>query len=112
MRLIPFTAIAAIASLASAQDATIVYRLGKDTAAVEQFNRSASKLTGEMVQRTGAAVTRTQYELTLDKGRIAAATYRRRQADGTPIPNQPVEYRFTFRTDSAVREIQFTDSTQ
>jgi hypothetical protein len=95
-----------------AQDATILYRLGKDTAAVEQFSRSSAKLTGEMVQRTGAAVVRTQYELSLDKGRITGATYRRRQADGTPIPNQPLEYRFAFRADSAVREVQFADSTQ
>ncbi len=110
-----FVAIASLltlTSVAGAQDAAIVYRLGKDTAAIEQFSRTASKFTGENVVRIGAGVMRTQYELTLDKGRLAAAIIRRRQADGMPIPNQPLEYRFTFRADSAIRETQFADSVQ
>jgi hypothetical protein len=37
---------------------------------------------------------------------------RRRQADGSPLPNQPVEYRFTFRADTSTREIAWADSTQ
>src|SRR5262249_54919151 len=98
--------------VAGAQDATIVYRLGKDTLAVEQFSRSATKFSGEMVTRSGAAVVRTQYELTLDKGRPTVAVIRRRQADGSVIPNQPTEYRLAMRADSAVREIQWPDSVQ
>jgi hypothetical protein len=30
----------------SAQDATLIYRLGRDTVAVEQFTRSATKFSG------------------------------------------------------------------
>jgi hypothetical protein len=37
---------------------------------------------------------------------------RRRQADGSPFPNQPIEWRLAFRADSAVRETVFADSTQ
>jgi hypothetical protein len=99
-------------SAAHAQDATIVYRLGKDTAAIEQFSRSASRLAGEMVQRTGGVVFRLQYEMTIERGRPTAAVIRRRQADGTPFPNQPTEWRMAFRSDSAVRETVWADSTQ
>jgi hypothetical protein len=99
-------------SVAAAQDGTIVYRLGRDTVAIEQFSRSATRFTGEMVSRNGAAVLRTQYELTLDKGRPTAAVIRRRQADGTPLANQPTEYRLTLRADSAVREAIWADSAQ
>jgi len=101
-----------VSSASLAQDATIVYRLGKDTVAIEQFSRSATKFSGEMVSRTGAVVVRTQYELTLDKGRPTSAVIRRRQPDGSPMANQPIETRLTLRADSAVREIQWADSTQ
>jgi hypothetical protein len=100
------------ASTASAQD-VIVYRLGRDTVAVEQFSRTPTRFTGEMVTRSGAAVTRTQYDITLGaNGRPTAAVVRRRQADGSPIPNNPTEIRFTFRSDSAKRDIVWADSTQ
>ena len=113
MRLIrPFAILTAATSIASAQDGTIVYRLGRDTVAVEQFSRSATRFMGEMVSRNGAAVLRTQYELTLDKGRPTAAVIRRRQADGTPLANQPTEVRLTLRADSAVREVVWPDSVQ
>jgi len=95
-----------------AQDASIVYRLGRDTVAVEQFSRSATRFAGEMVTRSGAAVTRTQYEITLANGKPTAAVIRRRQADGSPIQNNPQEVRFTFGADSARREIVWRDSTQ
>jgi hypothetical protein len=100
------------ASSALAQDGVIVYRLGRDTVAIEQFARSTTRFTGEMVSRNGTAVLRTQYELTLDKGRPTAAVIRRRQADGTPLANQPTEYRLTLRADSAVREVVWPDSVQ
>ena len=101
-----------VPAFAGAQDGVIVYRLGKDTAAIERFSRSASKFTGEMVSRAGNAVIRTQYDITLAGGRPTAAVVRRRQADGSPLPNQPTEHRFTFRADSAIRENVFADSTQ
>jgi hypothetical protein len=105
-------ALLASAGSLHAQDATIVYRLGRDTVAVEQFSRSATRFAGEMVTRSGTAVTRTQYDITLANGKPTAAVVRRRQADGSPIPNNPQEVRFTFRADSAKREIVWRDSTQ
>jgi len=96
----------------SAQDATLVYRLGRDTVAVEQFTRSANKFSGETVIRSGPSVTRTQYDITLAGGKPAAMVIRRRQADGSPIPNNPLEYRFALRPDSVRREIIWKDSTQ
>jgi len=100
------------ARTANAQDGTITYRLGRDTVAVEQFTRSATRMAGEMVTRSGAAVTRTQYELTLAGGRPTAAVVRRLQANGSPLANAPTEYRFTFRADSATRQVVWADSTQ
>lgn len=95
---------------ARAQDGTIFYRLGKDTVAVEKYSRTAAKFSGEMVARNGAAVQRISYELTLTSGRITAASVKRMQADGTPFPNSPSEYRYTFRADSATRTMVFADS--
>jgi len=104
---------ASVAPVLAAQDAVIVYRLGHDTVAVEQFTRSATRFAGETVTRSGAAVVRTQYEFTLGAGgRPTAAVIRRRQADGSPIPNNPTETRYTFRADSAKRDIVWRDSTQ
>ncbi len=99
-----------LASAASAQDGTIVYRLGRDTVALESFSRTPTRFSGEMVTRGGAAVVRTQYDLTLAGGRVTAATVKRMQADGSPITNQPAEFRFTFRGDSATRTVVFADS--
>jgi hypothetical protein len=115
MRFRTFVAASTLVAAANntyAQDAAIVYRMGKDTVAIEQFSRSATKFSGEMVQRTGAAILRVQYELTLDKGRPTAAVIRRRRADGTPLPNAPTEFRWTFRADSAVGQVVWADSTQ
>ena len=104
--------IAASGAALGAQDATIVYRLGHDTVAVEQFTRTPTRFTGETVVRSGPTVSRTQYDITLANGKATAAVLRRRQADGTPIPNNPLEWRFTFRADSARREIVWKDSVQ
>lgn len=95
-----------------AQDATIVYRLGHDTVAVEQFTRTPTRFVGETVTRVGPGVFRLQYDITLTGGKPTAAVIRRRQADGSPIPNNPLEYRFTFRADSARRDVVWKDSTQ
>jgi hypothetical protein len=65
-----------------------------------------------MVQRNGNVVARTRYRLTLARnGRPTSASIARRQADGTPFPNAPVETRFTIGADSVVRETVFADST-
>lgn len=101
----------AIPRLAPAQEGTIVYQLGRDTVAVEQFSRSRTQLSGEMVTRSGAAVTRTEYEIAIGgDGRPKSAVIRRRQADGSPLPNAPSEYRFTFGADSLTRQVVWADS--
>jgi hypothetical protein len=100
-------------STASAQDALLVYRLGKDTLAVEQYRRTATAMSGEMVQRNGAAVVRFTYSITLGKdGRPTAAALTRMLGDGTPQAGAPREVRYALRADSAVREVVFADSTQ
>src|SRR4051812_48423817 len=86
---------------AVAQDATIVYRLGKDTVAVETFNRTPTRMVGETVIRSGGAIQRTQYDITIANGKATSALFRVRQANGTPIPNSPVEWRYTLGPDSA-----------
>ena len=96
-----------------AQPATLVYRLGKDTLAIEQFTRTATAMTGEMVQRSGAAVVRIAYNVTLGKdGRPTTATVKRMQADGSIQANAPRETRFQIGADSIVREVVWADSTQ
>ncbi len=104
-------ALIASSSVLDAQEGTIVYRLGKDTVAVESFTRTPSKLTGAMVGRGGASVVLTTYDITLNKGLPTAAVVKRLLGDGQPIPNAPVEYRFAFRADSAIRETIWKDST-
>ena len=109
LALLPLAAPAVVA----AQSASLTYRLGKDTLAIEQYTCTATSLTGEMVQRSGPAVARVTYTVTLGKdGRATAVRLTRVQADGTPAPGAPREYRFTLGADSAVREVVFADSTQ
>ena len=50
MRPLALVVLAAPVAL-SAQSASLTYRLGKDTLAIEQYTRNASGITGEMVQR-------------------------------------------------------------
>jgi hypothetical protein len=95
-----------------AQPASFVYRLGKDTAAVEQFTRTATSVAGDMVQRNGPAIARYRYAITLGKdGRPTAALLQRLNQDGSAAP-APSTTRFTITPDSVVREIVFADSTQ
>jgi hypothetical protein len=102
----------AFAGTALAQQSSFVHRLGRDTIAVEQFTRTADRVTGEVANRGGNAVTRLQYDVTLDRnGRATSAVYRVRSAAGAPIPNQPVEVKLTFVGDSVRREATFADST-
>lgn len=101
------------ATSVSAQPASLVYRLGKDTVAIEQFTRTATGMTGEMVQRSGVAVARYQYTITLAKtGRPTSASIKRLNADGSVPPNAPSDTRFTVTADSIIREAVFADSTQ
>lgn len=115
MRL-PFVLSAAVVAtlpmLASAQQASFVYRLGKDTVAIEQFTRTSDRVTGEMVQRSGAAVTLVRYEMTTRNGRPVTVAIRRLQADGSPMPNQPTETKLTFGADSVTREVTRPDSVE
>lgn len=102
----------ALSSLA-AQSATMVYKLGTDTLAVEQYTRTGNKMSGDMVQRSGLAVVRFQYDMTLGAdGRPTAGTMKRMQGDGTAVPNQPSEARFKITADSIVRELVWPDSLQ
>ena len=79
-----------IASPAMAQQASFVYRLGRDTVAIEQFTRTVNRVSGEMVQRTGPSVIFVRYDMTLGPGgRPASVSLRRMQPDGSPLPNQP-----------------------
>src|SRR5262245_55898403 len=110
--LISAAALTLFASAALAQDGVIVYRLGRDTVAVEHYGRERNRFFGEVVTRTGAAVVRTQYEITLSPNRATSAVVKRRNADGSVIANQPTEYRFTFGPDTARREVVWKDSTQ
>ena len=98
--------------IAIAQDNLIVYRLGRDTAAIEQYSRTNNRLTGEMGSRTGPTIFRTTYDYTLQGGRLTAVVVKRFGADGNPLPNAPSEYRFTLTADSAIRELVWKDSTQ
>lgn len=114
MRHISFLLLAAgFPAAASAQQAVLVYRLGKDTVAVERYTRTPSGISGEMAQRAGAVVTRFTYAMTTDKdGRPTTATVTRTLGDGSPQPGVPREVRFTFGRDSVVREAVFADSIQ
>lgn len=102
--------VACVAPLAA--QTTIVYRLGRDTVAIEQHSRTADRMTGEVVSRT-PVVRRLQYEVTLAaSGRPTSAVFRQRQGTGQPIANQPTEVRLTFARDSVRRESVWADSTQ
>lgn len=102
--------VAAGPSAATAQEGVIVYTLGRDTVAIEQFTRAGNRLTGEMVSRSATAVTRTKYEMTLGAdGRPASMVLRRSQGDGSPIPGAPTEYRFGFLADRVTRETVWPD---
>jgi DUF2911 family protein len=104
--------LAPLAASLGAQQASFVYRLGVDTVAIDQFTRTPTRVTGELINR-GAAVARVQYDVTLGAdGRPTSATYRVLQADGTPITGRPTEIRASFFRDSVKRELVWPESTQ
>lgn len=100
--------------LLSAQTASLTYTLGKDTLAIEQYTRTPTGITGEAVTRTGAAVVRLQYAMTLGKdGRPTSASLKRMQADGTPMPGAAAtEFKITFKADSVIHEAVFAAGPQ
>ena len=96
-----------------APQVSLVYRLGNDTVAVEQYTRTATLLAGEMVQRSGPMIARIQYQVSIGRGgRPTGATLKRLQADGTAAPNSPTETRLSVTADSLVREVVWPDSVQ
>ena len=98
-------------SAISAQTASFVYKLGKDTVAVEQYTRTANRLTGDVVTRSGASVVRSEYDVTIGAdGKATAVSYRILGADGKPIRGRPSEIRYTVKGDSATRVIVWADS--
>jgi hypothetical protein len=102
----------AVAAPLAAQPAALVYRLGRDTVAIEQYERTASGVSGEMVQRSGAALTRLRYRITVGgDGRPTGATITRLQPDGTPPAAGVREIRLAWGRDSVVRELVYADST-
>ena len=103
---------AGVSAVSEAQDGTLIYRLGNDTVAVESWSRRGNMLTGEMVGRGGAVVSRTWYEISFDRGRPVTTVVKRLNPDGTPASTGPTEYKFVFRADSAIRETVWRDSTQ
>lgn len=105
-------AAAALVTPLFGQDASFVVTLGKDTVAVEQYSRSRTRMTGELVSRLGAAGSRLTYEVVLAAdGRPLTVTYRARPLAGTPAAGAPREVRLTFAADSVKREAGFADST-
>lgn len=117
IRLRPSPAALLLASLIPAaplraQDASLVYRLGRDTVAIEQWRRTATGFTGQMVYRGGAVVQGVRYAITLGpNGRPTSATVATRLADGRVPPGAANEIRLRFGADSVVRETVFADST-
>jgi hypothetical protein len=102
-----------LAAPLTAQPALLVYRLGTDTLAVEQYTRTASGIVGETVQRTPTGVARSRYEMTVGRdGRPASVTFTRLQQDGTPVVQGARETRIRFTADSVIREAVFPDSVQ
>jgi hypothetical protein len=102
----------ALATPALAQEAAFVVMLGKDTMAVEKYTRTATRTTGELASRFGAAGNRLSYEVTLaSNGRPVSVVYRARPLTGAPAATQPREVRLTFVGDSVKREAVFADST-
>jgi hypothetical protein len=114
MRLILISSVLSASAMPlAAQQATFVYRLGRDTVAVDQYTHQSNRVAGMMVQRAGAAVTVVRYEMTYGSdGRPTSAKVARSLPDGSPLPNQPVETRFTVSRDSIVRETVRPDSVQ
>lgn len=96
-----------------AQSASLVYRLGKDTVAIEQYSRTAGGMAGEMVQRSGAAVAWWRYTITLGAdGRPTSAVLARVPIDGALPAGVARETRVTVTADSVVRETIYADSVQ
>lgn len=112
MRFVPLTLIlTALPALTSAQETALTVALGKDTVALERYTRSATRMTGEVVSRFGAAGNRIQYDITIANGRPVSMVYRPRPLTAAPAPTAAREIKITFVGDSVRREAVFADST-
>ncbi|MEP6780587.1 MAG: hypothetical protein ABJC26_11905, partial [Gemmatimonadaceae bacterium] len=99
-------------AVVNAQPVTMVYRLGHDTLAIEQFTHTNNRITGEMVVRVPGPVSRVKYDVAVGSdGRPLTAIITRLQADGSPPVAGAREYRIKITADSAYRETVFADST-
>ena len=58
-------ALVALTTPVLGQEAAFVVMFGKDTVAVEKYTRTATRMTGELASRFGAAGNRLSYEVTL-----------------------------------------------
>jgi hypothetical protein len=106
------TALAVLSTPAFGQDASFVVMLGKDTVAIEKYTRTATKQTGELASRFGAAGIRLSYEVSIrPNGRPESVIYRARPLTGAPAATAPREVKITFMGDSVRREAVFADST-
>jgi hypothetical protein len=110
--LVAFAATMPLATL-RAQQASFVYRLGKDTIGVEQFTRTANRLKGDVVSRSGTTVVWTTYDATIgNDGRPTTIAYDIFGADGKPIKGRPMTVRYVIKGDSATRTVTWADSVQ
>lgn len=108
-----FVATLLLSNNLSAQTGSFVYKLGTDTVAIETYTRAGNKISGEMVQRNGAAVVRYTYDMTVGAdNRPTAANISRFNGDGSAAAGVPTTSRFKFTADSVVRENVFADSVQ
>ena len=90
---------------AAAQSGAFVVRLGADTIAVEQYQRSGNHVEGTVLRRS-PQTTLVKYTITLnDDGTVARYEQSTVRADGTPAPNAPTPLVMTFTGDSVLRQV-------
>ena len=87
-----------------------VVKLGRDTVAVERYTRSAARMEGQLLTRSGPAVVSRQYAVTFapDGSVLRVEATQRSGGDTTP----PIMITATFPRDSAIVEIKRGDSTR
>lgn len=102
---VPLVAAMFASNVLDAQQASLTYRLGRDTVAIEQWTRTATSLDGESVNRTGAEVRLTRYSIAFGQdGRPTRVSFKRFSQAGLPLTTEAQEYRFSISADSIVRE--------
>ncbi|NOT07936.1 MAG: DUF2911 domain-containing protein [Gemmatimonadales bacterium] len=89
---------------------TFVTVLGSDTVSIEQFTRTATTVTGDLVEREPTVV-HSHYVIGLRPDRTPeSVVLSRRRPDGSLLPNNPRSTRLTLLADSIVAEEVFPDS--